>query len=176
MAKVGTSEGPSAAKSLDQLNAVHFDALVALARRVTDALLRLEDLHAGTPQRAGMQVDVATAIVRHDETEAFLIVKEFDFAFDHRAAGSGIAVAMATAAEAIIAAEPISAPKAVASAETIMAAAKAVSTTKAITPASTAAEPVTAAIAEIAARFAGSRCVRRAGIDAVHRHDLKTSG
>lgn len=82
---------------------------------------------------------------------------------------------MATAAEAIIAAEPISAPKAVASAETIMAAAKAVSTTKAITPASTAAKPVTAAIAEIAAGFAGSRCVRRAGIDAVHRHDLKTS-
>ena len=43
----------------DDLDAIDFDALVALARGVANALIRLDRLHARTAKRAGMQIDVA---------------------------------------------------------------------------------------------------------------------
>src|SRR3954470_23846199 len=53
----------------DDLDFVDFDALIALARRIANALVRLHDLHPGTPQRAGMEIDVAAAAIGHHKTK-----------------------------------------------------------------------------------------------------------
>jgi hypothetical protein len=64
----------------ENFDPVHFHALVTLACGITDALVWLDLLHAGAPKRAGMQIDIAAAIVRHHETEALLVVEELDLA------------------------------------------------------------------------------------------------
>ena len=69
--------------ALDDLDPVDFHALVALARGVADALVGLHRLHARAPERAGMQIDVAAAAVRHHKAKALLVVEELDLAFDH---------------------------------------------------------------------------------------------
>src|SRR5438874_1431874 len=71
----------------NNFNAIYFDAFVALACGVTDALFRFHDLHPGAPQRAGMQIDVAAAAVGHHKAEAFLVVEELDLTLDHRTGG-----------------------------------------------------------------------------------------
>src|SRR6202042_1437041 len=66
----GRSEGFA---RLDDLYPVDFHAFIALARGIADALIGLDRLNAGTPKRAGMQIDVAAAIVRHHKTKALLV-------------------------------------------------------------------------------------------------------
>src|SRR5262249_10890187 len=59
-------------------------------------------LNSRAPQRAGMQIDVAAAIVGHHKTKALLIVEELDLAFDHGTGGTTVAVMLAaTAPEAV---------------------------------------------------------------------------
>src|SRR5579872_6671316 len=85
---------------LNQFNPVDFDALVPLARGIADALVRFDHLYARAAKRAGMQIDVARAIVRHHKAEAFLVVEELDLAFDHGAGRRAVAVKTAAAAKA----------------------------------------------------------------------------
>ena len=134
---------------LDNFDSIHFDALVALARGIANALVGLHSLDARAAQRAGMQIDVAGTGVRHHKAETLLVVEELDLAFDHRA-GRRVVVAIAAA--------PATAAKAIATA------AKAVA----------AAEPVAAA-AEIAARAARGGRLRRRKIDAVDIDHLKAT-
>src|SRR5471032_237213 len=87
--------------SSDYFDAVHFNTLIALARRVTNALIGFHHLHARAPKRTGMEIDVAAAIVGHHKTEALLVVEELDLAFDHGAGGC-IMVAITPAAAAAV--------------------------------------------------------------------------
>src|SRR5690242_8341332 len=103
-ATVATSEKSIADKALDHFHAVDFDALLALARGIANALFRLQSLHTRAPQRAGVDVDVPGSRVRHDEAKALLVVEELDLALDHRSRRAGIALAMTAAAEASAAA------------------------------------------------------------------------
>src|SRR5258708_23299888 len=63
-------------RSLYDLNAVDFHTLGALARGITDALVVLDRLDAGTPERAGVQIDVAAGAVGHHNAEALLVVEK----------------------------------------------------------------------------------------------------
>src|SRR5262249_11958321 len=67
---VQTSEKSIAMKVLNDLDAVDFDALLALAGGIADTLFRLQDLHPRPAQRAGVDVDVAGTRVRHHEAKA----------------------------------------------------------------------------------------------------------
>ena len=96
---------------LDNLDSIHFDALVALARGVANPLIRLDRLDAGAAQGAGVQIDVARAGIRHHKAETLLVVEELDLAFDH-GTGRRIVVAIAApsaAAETVTATETVSA-------------------------------------------------------------------
>src|SRR5579872_415969 len=117
-----------------------------------------------------MNVNIAGAAVRHDETKAFLVVEKFDLALDHRSTWSGIACAgKAIAAAKTVGAEPI------ASAEPVAATAKAIACAAETVGASEASAATPSAFAEIAAGAAGRTHVCGAGIDAVDRHDLQTT-
>ncbi len=139
-----------------------------------------------------MDVNVATAIFRHHEAEAFLIVEEFHFTFDHRARGSGIAAAktVATATKPVAAAEAVTPTKAVATAKAITATAAKPVATESITAATAASAKPIAATESVAATAAPAKSVAaaetsaattrrarigRSGIDVVHGHDLKTA-
>src|ERR1700679_3487447 len=172
---------------LDQLDPVDFDALVALAGGVADALFGVQRLDSGAAQGGRVQVDVVAAVLRHDEAEAFLVVEELDPAFDHHAAGA--AAAVASAAEIAAAAKTVAPAEAVAAAETVIAAeavttAEPVVTAEAVVAAETiaaaeavaaAAETVATAAAELAAPAARRRRLGRGRVDAVDRDDLKAA-
>src|ERR1700679_2397749 len=155
---------------LDQLDPVDFDALVALAGGVADALFGVQRLDSGAAQGGRVQVDVVAAVLRHDEAEAFLVVEELDPAFDHHAAGAAAAVASA--------AEIAAAAKTVAPAEAVAAAADGVVAAETTAPAeavAAAAETVDTAAAELAAPAARRRRLGRGRVDAVDRDDLKAA-
>src|SRR5258707_1049179 len=147
-------------RPLYDLDAVDFHTLGALARGIADALVGLDRLDTGTPERAGVEIDVAAAAVGHHKAKALLVVEKLDLAFDH---GAGRAV---VAMSAIAAAAKTIAP----TAETVAAATEAVAATAEAIAAT--AKAITAA--KVAARTAAWR-FRRGSIDAVHRHDLQAA-
>src|SRR6185437_1140971 len=129
-----------------------------------NALFGFERLDAGTAQGTGVNVNIARAAVRHDKTEAFLVVEELDLALDHRAARPGIACAgKAVAAPKSVPAEPVAAAEPIAAPAEPVATAVASATT---TP---------TALAEITARSARRAHIGCTGIDAVHRDDLQAT-
>jgi len=125
-----------------------------------------------------MHIDVAAAIVSHDEAEALLIVKEFHLAFSHRAAWAGVAITVAATAETVAATKAIPAsetvvPAAEPVAAMVMAtsaATKAVTATAAKTVAAT--KAISASVAEIAAGLPRRGLLGRARIDTVDRNHL----
>lgn len=167
---------------LEQLDAIDFDAFVALARGEPDTLLGFQNLDTRPPQSAGMHIDVAAAIVSHDEAEALLIVEEFHLAFSHRAAGTRIAITMAATPK------PVTATKAIPASETVMPAAEPVATmvmatsaaTKAVTATAAktvaATKAVSASVAEIATGLPRRGLLGRARIDTVDCNYLKAAG
>ncbi len=178
----------------DQLDLVDFDTFGALSGRKADTLLGAQQGQPGPPKRAGMAINVPSAIVGHYKTEALLIVEEFDPAVDHRAAWTGIPAAgtarLVAAKPVTTAAKPVGAPEAITetiiptvtlpSAVAVTAAAKSIPSAETVAAAMpvSAGRPAPAETVAAGSISAGAwslrwRGVCGAGVDAMDRDDLE---